>query len=108
MAGKRRRRAGQASPLSPFTPKIIALLGRNLPSALRTRCIELRMLPKRKDEKVEDFNHLDDVEFATLRRKFLSVGRPIIMRRCMLRCKTLRLLFRRASITATAPIEYLL
>jgi hypothetical protein len=54
----------------PFCPKVIALLGRNLPSATRTRCIELRMLPKRSDEKVEVFNQLDDAEFAVLRRKF--------------------------------------
>jgi putative DNA primase/helicase len=54
----------------PFTPKAIALLGRTLPPATRTRCIELRMLPKRHDEKVASFNQLDDVEFAVLRRKF--------------------------------------
>jgi hypothetical protein len=53
----------------PFTPKAISLLGRNLPAATRTRCIELRMLPKRSDEKVEDFNQLDDAQFAVLRRK---------------------------------------
>jgi putative DNA primase/helicase len=54
----------------PFCPKILDLLGRNLPSHTRTRCIELRMLPKRPDEQVEDFNQADDVEFAILRRKF--------------------------------------
>jgi chemotaxis protein histidine kinase CheA len=54
----------------PFTPKAIALLGRNLPATTRTRSIELRMLPKRVDEKVEDFQHVDDSEFAVLRRKF--------------------------------------
>jgi Protein of unknown function (DUF3631) len=54
----------------PFCAKAIALLGRNLPSATRTRCIELRMVPKRDDEKVEEFNQLDDAEFAVLRRKF--------------------------------------
>lgn len=53
----------------PFTPKVISLLGRNLPQATRTRCIELRMLPKRADEKVEPFNQMDDAEFAVLRRK---------------------------------------
>src|SRR5579864_9534284 len=36
----------------------------------RTRCIELRMRPKLKTEKVEQFNQLDDAEFAVLRRKF--------------------------------------
>jgi hypothetical protein len=54
----------------PFTPKMIALLGQNLPPATRSRFIELRMLPKRHDEKVEPFNQLDDAEFAVLRRKF--------------------------------------
>jgi hypothetical protein len=54
----------------PFTPKAIALLGRNLPPATRTRSIELRMSPKREDEKVETFSQLDDAEFAVLRRKF--------------------------------------
>jgi chemotaxis protein histidine kinase CheA len=54
----------------PFTPKMIALLGSNLPPATRTRCIELRMRPKREDETVEAFSHLDDAEFAILRRKF--------------------------------------
>jgi hypothetical protein len=54
----------------PFTPKAIALLGRNLPPATRTRSIELRMVPKRKDEKAEVFKHIDDAEFAVLRRKF--------------------------------------
>ena len=53
----------------PFCPKAIALLGRNLPPQTRTRCIELRMLPKRQDEVVEEFNQLDDPEFAILRRK---------------------------------------
>jgi putative DNA primase/helicase len=53
----------------PFTPKAISLLGRNLPPATRSRCIELRMLPKRADEKAEPFNQLDDAEFAVLRRK---------------------------------------
>lgn len=50
----------------PFTPKAIALLGRNLPQATRTRCIELRMLPKRPGERIEAFGQLDDPEFAQL------------------------------------------
>jgi chemotaxis protein histidine kinase CheA len=53
-----------------FTPKAIALLGRNLPPATRTRSIELRMQPKRADEEVDEFQHVDDAEFAVLRRKF--------------------------------------
>ena len=54
----------------PFTPKAIALLGRNLPQATRSRSIELRMRPKLETEKVEEFNQLDDAEFTILRRKF--------------------------------------
>jgi putative DNA primase/helicase len=53
-----------------FTPKAIALIGSNLPLATRTRCIEIRMVPKREDEKIEDFSWRDDPEFAILRRKF--------------------------------------
>ena len=41
-----------------------------LPRTTRTRCIELRMRPKLKTEKAEQFNQLDDAEFAVLRRKF--------------------------------------
>jgi hypothetical protein len=54
----------------PFTPKAIALVGRNLPPATRSRSIELRMVPKRADEKVEEFSYQDDAEFAVIRRKF--------------------------------------
>jgi hypothetical protein len=54
----------------PFTPKAISLLGSKLPPATRTRCIEIRMVPKRPDEKIEEFNETDDAEFAVLRRKF--------------------------------------
>jgi hypothetical protein len=54
----------------PFCPKMIGLLGKNLPHATRTRCIELRMEPKRDDERAEDFDQRDDAEFAVLRRKF--------------------------------------
>jgi putative DNA primase/helicase len=53
-----------------FTPKAIDLLGRNLPPATRSRGIELRMRPKRPDEQVEEFHHVDDPELAVLRRKF--------------------------------------
>jgi hypothetical protein len=54
----------------PYTPKTIALLGGNLPPTTRSRCIELRMLPKRPDETVEEFKYVDDPESAVLRRKF--------------------------------------
>lgn len=54
----------------PFGPKVIALIGRGLPNNLRTRCIELRLLPKRPDEKVEPFAQVDDTAFGVLRRQF--------------------------------------
>jgi flagellar biosynthesis GTPase FlhF len=53
----------------PFCPKVLGLLGRNLPRTLKTRSIEIRMVPKRPDETVEPFDHVDDFEFATLRRQ---------------------------------------
>jgi chemotaxis protein histidine kinase CheA len=58
----------------PFGPKAISLLGHDLPPQTRTRCIELRMLPKRHGEEVEEFNQLDDPEFAILRRKFARLA----------------------------------
>jgi hypothetical protein len=53
----------------PFCPKALGLLGGNLPRTLRTRSIEIRMVPKRPDETVEPFEHTDDFEFAVLRRQ---------------------------------------
>ena len=53
----------------PFCPKALGLLGRNLPRTLKTRGIEIRMVPKRPDETVEPFEHTDDFEFAMLRRQ---------------------------------------
>jgi putative DNA primase/helicase len=44
----------------PFCPKALGLLGGNLPRTLRTRSIEIRMVPKRPDETVEPFEHTDD------------------------------------------------
>jgi putative DNA primase/helicase len=52
-----------------FSPKAVGLLGPKLPPATRTRCIEIRMVPKRPDETTAAFNGTDDAEFATLRRK---------------------------------------
>jgi putative DNA primase/helicase len=58
----------------PFGAKVLSLLGANLPRPTRTRCIELRMLPKRRDEKLEPFHQLDDAEFAILRQKFARLA----------------------------------
>jgi Protein of unknown function (DUF3631) len=53
----------------PFCPKALGLLGKNLPRALKSRGIEIRMVPKRADETVQPFEHTDDFEFAVLRRQ---------------------------------------
>jgi putative DNA primase/helicase len=53
-----------------FCPKIFAGIGLALRPATLTRCITVRMLPKLPNEKVEDFNYVDDDSFVTLRRKF--------------------------------------
>jgi putative DNA primase/helicase len=55
----------------PFCPKVIGLLGRNLPRTLKTRAIEIRMQPPRSDEAAKTFEHVDDFEFATLRRQLV-------------------------------------
>jgi hypothetical protein len=51
-----------------FCPKAIGLIG-GLPRALQSRTIEIRMAPKKNDEKAEIFKHVDDLEFAVLRRQ---------------------------------------
>src|SRR5262249_4397731 len=53
-----------------FCPKIFAGIGLALKPATLTRCIDVRMLPKLRDEKVADFEHVDDDTFVTLRRKW--------------------------------------
>jgi putative DNA primase/helicase len=53
----------------PFCPKVVGLLGTNVPRALMGRCIVIKLWPKKADEKIEDFSYTDDKEFAKLRRK---------------------------------------
>jgi hypothetical protein len=58
----------------PFCPKILGrvlLVGKGLPRTLASRCISIKLWPKLPDEKVENFRHCDDDDFATLRRKLL-------------------------------------
>ena len=52
-----------------FCPKAVGLLGMNLPRTLVGRSIVIKLWPKTADEKVENFSHSDDEEFANLRRK---------------------------------------
>jgi putative DNA primase/helicase len=53
----------------PFSPKVVGLLGMQLPRTLVGRSIVIKLWPKRPDEKVENFSHTDDQEFTDLRRK---------------------------------------
>jgi putative DNA primase/helicase len=53
----------------PFCPKAIGLVGLNMPRTLVTRGIIIKLWPKKAEEKVEDFLHIDDAEFGVLRRK---------------------------------------
>jgi Protein of unknown function (DUF3631) len=53
----------------PFCPKVIAGANLLLPKTTATRTITVKLLPKLPSEKVKDFNHTDDEQFLTLRRK---------------------------------------
>ena len=55
----------------PFCPKIVGLLGTNLPQTLVGRSITVKLLPKRADETIADFGHADDEEFRNIRRKLV-------------------------------------
>jgi hypothetical protein len=58
----------------PFCPKVLGHLlmaGKPLPRTLASRGIQIKIWPKRPDEKVKEFLHRDDDELATLRRKLL-------------------------------------
>jgi hypothetical protein len=56
---------------STFAPKAIGMKGRNLPDTTLSRAIDIVMKRKQPSEVVEDFDHLDNDEFATLRRKLV-------------------------------------
>ena len=53
----------------PFCPKVIAGVKLALLRTTMTRTIAVKMVPKLPEEKVEDFDHVDDDTFLTLRRK---------------------------------------
>jgi putative DNA primase/helicase len=55
--------------LDPYCPKVVGFLGMKLPRPLAGRSIVIKLWPKKAEEKVENFNHIDDEEFANLRRK---------------------------------------
>jgi hypothetical protein len=64
-----RQMQGMTHWFDPFCPKVVGLLGMKLPRTLVGRSIVIKLWPKRPDEKVDDFSHADDQEFANLRRK---------------------------------------
>jgi putative DNA primase/helicase len=53
----------------PFSPKVIAGVKLALLRTTMTRTISVKIVPKLPEEKVEDFDHVDDDTFLTLRRK---------------------------------------
>jgi putative DNA primase/helicase len=52
-----------------FASKVIGMVGRKLPPATLSRCIFVDLRRRRKDEHIEKFNHTDDEELASLRRR---------------------------------------
>jgi len=54
-----------------FCPKVIGMLGLNLPSTMASRAIVCMLWPKLPSEQVADFRHVDDDDFTTLRRKLM-------------------------------------
>jgi putative DNA primase/helicase len=54
-----------------FCPKVIGMLGLNLPGTTASRAIVCRLWPKLSSEQVADFRHVDDDDFTALRRKAL-------------------------------------
>jgi hypothetical protein len=54
---------------STFAPKAIGMVGKRLPPATMSRCINVEQRPRTKDENVEMFAHVDDDELADLRRR---------------------------------------
>jgi hypothetical protein len=64
-----RQLSGTTYWFDPFCPKVIAGVNVQLPRTTATRKITIKLLPKLPHEKVDEFNHVDDDEFITLRRK---------------------------------------
>jgi uncharacterized protein DUF3631 len=53
-----------------FCPKVLAGIALALNSGTMSRCIDIKMLPKLPDERVQDFGYVDDDTFIVLRRKW--------------------------------------
>ena len=56
---------------STFAPKAIGMKGKKLPDTTLSRAIIIEMKRKQPGEVVHDFNHLDNDDFKTLRRRLL-------------------------------------
>jgi hypothetical protein len=56
-------------PFKTFAPKAVGLVGRRMPPSTLSRCIFIELRRKKKDEKRDDFEHIDDAELADLRRR---------------------------------------
>jgi hypothetical protein len=54
-----------------FCPKVIGMLGLNLPGTTASRAIVCTLWPKLPSEQVADFRHVDDDDFTTLRSKLM-------------------------------------
>jgi putative DNA primase/helicase len=54
-----------------FAPKAIGMKGKKLPDTTLTRAIIIEMKRKQPGEVVQDFDHLDNDDFRTLRRKLV-------------------------------------
>src|SRR5262245_37029895 len=57
-----------------FCPKVIGMLGLNLPGTTTSRAIICMLWPKLPSEQVADFRHVDDDDFTTLRRKLMRLA----------------------------------
>jgi Protein of unknown function (DUF3631) len=64
-----RQYRGTTKWFSPFCPKVVSGVSLLLPRTTATRTITVRLLPKLSHEKVDAFQHVDDDDFRTLRRK---------------------------------------
>src|SRR6516165_7282896 len=54
-----------------FCPKVIGMLGLNLPGTMASRAIVCTLWPKLPSEQVADFRYVDDDDFTALRRKLM-------------------------------------
>ena len=58
-----------------FAPKMVAMKGKSLPDTTLTRCIALTLKRKMPNERVEDFDHIDDDHLSALRSKLARWAR---------------------------------